>query len=1393
MRRSTTALVKAPGPVRGTTGDSHVGAPSSATERSRRPGVSQSRGVSPAASRGPSPRRSTTTGAARQADGEPQSHSRRPSPNRSSRALATGGDPDTPQKAQGRRTSPQRSSLRSSAGRSSNAPSSTVQSARSSLQGRQRVSLRSSQSKDLVATSTAIVAAAVHAEDTDLPAAKVVTATLEDARRAPSKTPSSEAVTVVARIRPMLERELAELESDCISVLPDRRTLMLGDFEQEQKQFTVDLIFDSRGDGCSQSSVFEQLGKRLASDALNGYNICMFAYGHTGSGKTYTILGDNSSPSPEARHSAALARRFSLGADGAGVGLLPRFVDEIFSAATKSSSSRSGGRAPDQLHASCEFYEVYNDHIRDLLAPKDANRKRAVRVHPKLGVHIDDLCTSVVNSLEEVTHLLNFGNYMRTVGATTLNERSSRSHAIFTFRFEQLTQTNGSGSEQRRSSTITFVDLAGREDLGEAASTATKEMRFREMCYINTSLFHLTHLIHKLASNSSRGLQADSSGLADFRSSKLNLLLSQALAGNSRTALVATLAPCRSYYADSMSTLFFARSVKKIRTAPVVNNRPSAKVVAELEAEVMRLRVELEGAKAGSVETEQELQTALAMMEHYKQSWEDAVSKSMSFTEARHRMICYNPQVEQDEASKKLMPFFTKLTDDPSLQGCCNFFLSSQPLTCGSEDSCDILLHGLGLHPRMCEVVCDQDRGDVVVTLVCPGGGLTLDDTHDDEECPRVIVNGSRLSRINMSMRMNHGDSLVLGYAHGFRLVQPTQELIDALGSADAIRLARRSLDCLDMSSALPEAQAGPQFDHLANFLASLRQQVSEDAAHELLEAVKAVSPLVDEANLITREVFGCAELHFGIHALNDMFGVGNDVPDIVICVLKSSSCGNSTPSKSPSRSRNSTLRGDIMPRRRTTMVSALGLRGHMMVGQDSLLYVWSLEKFLKRLVVMREVYEEGLDYGCFAVVRNRIGAKAHLNPWQELPFADITRLGTLAEEAEAAMSPLFGDATPFASPATMDRAVDSARGRMPQTPMTVVSTTSQLPPSAERGGQRIGTEEPSFAPFILPEPGHSAPSSIMADPRSQLSSPMLPAENMANVSNVTAWPEQDTRSDTEPTLSAARLSSMAASQAAFSFDGGKAASLKKAASTPWLGQAPAAAVATAVASTMGLATPTTATVSGPTAVVVRATSVEQAQQGSLMRPQTSATSLHIAATQGAMRSYSPTPMAQVVRVASGSLDDSMRTAVSTSAYATGPGSLNVSQGPIVAHITGAMFGSATPASPIILTRPNQGATTPSIPMFSATPQMQLAGAPGAHPQIHAQPHPHAGGSAGSSVAPSPVLAAQTRLRPAAPAAVATAASIGAAGHVPFTPKSVAGYSAPVSGTVQRMIMRRSQ
>lgn len=810
-------------------------------------------------------------------------------------------------------------------------------------------------------------------------------------------------ICVAARVRPRLQHEAQEPVG--VEMGADGQSLVLNDGRGGLKQFAADEVFDSRVEAQgSQAALFDRFGRNLVHQSLGGYNVCMLAYGHTGSGKTYTIMGDGAAYDPE-------------DTQGSGAGLLPRFLHEVFEVHSSEQQMKATPRY------SCEFYEVYNEQIRDLLTAAKTERTRKVHVHPKHGVRIEGLTMSVVSSLEETMGLLNFGNQMRAVAATTLNARSSRSHAIFTFKFE-----NGDEPGCHRESTVTFVDLAGRED---PHASRNRAVHFREMTFINTSLFHLAHLISKLSEG-----QVEQGSLSDFRNSKLTLLLSQALIGNSRTALVATIAPLQSFFEDSASTLAFAQSVKRIRTRPAVNNKAPLAVIRELEAEVRHLQEELGESRTSAAEREHELQAAQALIARYQLSWEEAVLQSEQV--GRQRLQVSRRLGLLDAASPKspegdLKPFFTKLVDDPSLQGCCNFFLDRQALRIGSDEgSCGIVLQGVGIRAHMCEVSCSAGSGVEVKLLP--------DESVEGGSSPRVLMNGRCLKASQGPCRMEHGDCVVVGYAHGFRLVVPTKERMLGVGSADPRTLARALLPALDMASAALEVsdETNGRFREvylqLAPYLKEFGARAPEGAVQSLLGALRRLCPLIDEANLITAEVFGEGCVSFRLQALTDVLRFERDIPALVVCVVQGSGTAAATATtaaaaaaamppldrlpvheRRPARgfaplggggsiAGSSPVGGSLGPppdgestqHPQRPLASEMGLGDHMELsgGGEPLLYVWSLEKFLVRLSEIREIYQEGCEArDGFVGVRQRLAARPLLNPWQETGFADLKLL----------------------------------------------------------------------------------------------------------------------------------------------------------------------------------------------------------------------------------------------------------------------------------------------------------------------------------------------------------------------------------------------------------------
>jgi len=694
---------------------------------------------------------------------------------------------------------------------------------------------------------------------------------------------------------------------------------------------------------------------------------------------------------------------------------------------------------------------VYNETIRDLLAPthiRGKDRQRTVHAHPKHGVHIDGLSRCVVSTTDECLDLIAFGNQMRAMATTTMNSESSRSHAIFTFRM----QGNG------HSSTFTFVDLAGRED---QTASDNKAMQLREMCYINTSLFHLAHLITKLSEG-----KLEKGSLAAFRNSKLTLLLSQALIGNCKTSLIATMAPAVEYFDDTLSTLHFAQQVKRVETQPQVNKKAPTAMVKDLQDELSRLQRELQQATQSNTETEQELFAAQAMIRHMQASPQDVLEASKAARKQRQSLmgelgLHQEAAAMPVDANGEIVPFFTKLSDDTSLQGCCNYFITRSALRFGSQRGlCDVVLQGVGVTPTMCMVASSTDDArKVVVTLLGDEDDimsgldsvLTESSTGESEvyvaapaHVPRVLINGQPLMPDgNSSLTMEHGDCLVLGYAHAFRLVVPaartaciTEEEDEEEGEEqlDGTRrkascIAQETLSDLSLQGALAEvgAETSDQFQHVMPALLQYGMRAeNESIVNSLKLKLTTVCPLVDEANTITEEIFGTGVMRFLSHVMNDRPGKGRDRLQLVVSVYE---CVNAAVNihkdeeawspgpRSPGRVRRGRLSvggaggggarvrmGDrLLPRHSNSIFGSLGLSNldpdkevslDEVEPEDQLLYVWPVDKFLRRLREMREVYQAGCAMGDrFRTIRSQLRQNRHLNPWHEAAVTEVKML----------------------------------------------------------------------------------------------------------------------------------------------------------------------------------------------------------------------------------------------------------------------------------------------------------------------------------------------------------------------------------------------------------------
>lgn len=368
----------------------------------------------------------------------------------------------------------------------------------------------------------------------------------------------------------------------------------------EEKSFTFDKSFFShdRNDEhyAHQENVYNSLGEEFLDHNFEGYHTCIFAYGQTGSGKSYTMMGTPDEP-----------------------GLIPRTCQDLFERIESSESPNVS------YSVRVSYFEVYNEHVRDLLVPRtDSAFYLKIRESPTEGPYVKDLTDQPVRNYADIIRLMKIGDASRTVASTKMNDTSSRSHAVFTIMLKQIHADMNTDETTERVARIRLVDLAGSE---RAKATEAKGARLREGANINKSLTTLGRVIAALADASAASSQPGSPRkrtqrpiqreIVPYRDSILTWLLKDSLGGNSKTAMIACIAPAD--YDETLSTLRYADQAKRIRTRAVVNQ--DSKTSAERDAQIVDMQ-----------ETIRNLQLSLSERAAREQSLaQQATSNSQTF------------------------------------------------------------------------------------------------------------------------------------------------------------------------------------------------------------------------------------------------------------------------------------------------------------------------------------------------------------------------------------------------------------------------------------------------------------------------------------------------------------------------------------------------------------------------------------------------------------------------------------------------------------------------------------------------------------------------------------------------------------------------------------------
>uniref|UniRef100_A0ABK0LUT1 Kinesin-like protein n=1 Tax=Rattus norvegicus TaxID=10116 RepID=A0ABK0LUT1_RAT len=363
---------------------------------------------------------------------------------------------------------------------------------------------------------------------------------------------------VALRVRPISVSELEEGATLIAHKVDEQMVVLMDPMEDpddilrahrsREKSYLFDVAFDFTA---TQEMVYQATTKSLIEGVISGYNATVFAYGPTGCGKTYTMLGTDHEP-----------------------GIYVRTLNDLFRAIEETSNDME--------------YEIYNEMIRDLLNP--ALGYLELREDSKGVIQVAGITEVSTINAKEIMQLLMKGNRQRTQEPTAANQTSSRSHAVLQVAVRQRNRVKNILQEVRQGR-LFMIDLAGSE---RASQTQNRGQRMKEGAHINRSLLALGNCINALSDKGGNKY-------INYRDSKLTRLLKDSLGGNSRTVMIAHISPASTAFEESRNTLTYAGRAKNIRTRVKQNLlnvsyhiAQYTSIIADLRGEIQRLKCKID-------------------------------------------------------------------------------------------------------------------------------------------------------------------------------------------------------------------------------------------------------------------------------------------------------------------------------------------------------------------------------------------------------------------------------------------------------------------------------------------------------------------------------------------------------------------------------------------------------------------------------------------------------------------------------------------------------------------------------------------------------------------------------------------------------------------------------
>lgn len=419
-----------------------------------------------------------------------------------------------------------------------------------------------------------------------------------------------ENIKVVVRCRPMSQDEIKDGYHQVVQV--DSRKAVVNLFknpdDSEPKTFPFNSAYP---DNVTQQFIYDDCARPIVDAVLEGFNGTIFAYGQTGTGKTYTMEGEVTSEEDK--------------------GIILHAFDHIFAHISQVKDR--------EFLVYASYLQIYMEDVYDLLA--DPNKKLHVR-NIDNDVKVVGLSSHIVKSPKETTDLLVAGKNNRVVAATSMNKGSSRSHSVFTVIVEQHSEERGT-----RMGKLHLVDLAGSERLSK---TQAEGLTAIQGAKINRSLLELGNVISALVTGKKH---------ISYRNSKLTQILQDSLGGNSKTVMIATLGPASKNYEETNSTLLYATRARDIKNSPKINEDPKDALLGQLRDKIAELKRQLAEQQANGGMPVMDNSEMKEIEERHRKQVEELMAKKNITEEERKKMkesleSEYEKQKQISEENEKL-------------------------------------------------------------------------------------------------------------------------------------------------------------------------------------------------------------------------------------------------------------------------------------------------------------------------------------------------------------------------------------------------------------------------------------------------------------------------------------------------------------------------------------------------------------------------------------------------------------------------------------------------------------------------------------------------------------------------------------------------------------------